>query len=490
MNLVKIVRRFRDENGQALPWMALLFVVSLSLGGISVDVGHAYVAKRQLQSSTDAAALAAAYAMSLSTATSSSVQSEATAYSAASGGVNTNPNFSSVSISTTLQCLTTVANFGVYCSSSTTGDNAVQVVQTATIKTMFIRIVSMFGVTSANTLTIKAEATAAMRGAVNAQYNVAIIVDTTASMGNSDTDASCGNTRIYCALQGVQVLLQSLSPCTASSTSSSCTPFDQVSLFTFPNVAAAVSTDKTSYSTNDTACPTSNPSIPAYSFPTSGATWSAPSSGAATYQITSFLSNYSATNHPNGGLNSGSALSIATGASGVKNCTGLQTPGGDGTFLAGSIYAAQTALVTAQKNNSGSLNAMIILSDGAANTTKFQTGITYNSNGTYPAKVDQCQQSIAAAKAASSAGTTVYTIAYGASTTGGASQCTTDATLTPCSELQQMATTSGDFYSDATASQNKGQCTSSANPNLNLSQIFKQVATQFTVARLIPNGSS
>jgi hypothetical protein len=50
-----------------------------------------------------------------------------------------------------------------------------------------------------------------------------------------------------------------------------------------------------------------------------------------------------------------------------------------------------------------------------------------------------------------------------------------------------MATSAGDFYSDATASQNKGQCTSSSNPNLTLNEIFQSVATSFTVARLVPN---
>jgi len=43
------------------------------------------------------------------------------------------------------------------------------------------------------------------------------------------------------------------------------------------------------------------------------------------------------------------------------------------------------------------------------------------------------------------------------------------------------------FYSDATAFQNKGQCTSSSNPNLNLKGIFGSIAEQLTRARLIPN---
>jgi Flp pilus assembly protein TadG len=475
------------ERGQMMPALTLISAIVLTMGGLSIDLGHAFICKRELQASADAAALAAAYALTATNATVSSVQAEASLYSSATGSKNANPAFNTVSITTTPECLTTVASWGALCTGSTTGDNAVQVLEVGTINTWFIRMASIFGVNSAQTMTIEAESTAAMRGSINAQYNVAIVVDTTASMGNSDTDASCNNKRIYCALQGVQVLLKSLSPCTPASASGTCVPFDQVSLFTFPNVQASDNSKKTSYSTNDTTCPTSNPTIPYYSTPAAGAKWSAPTTGGATYQITSFLSDYSSTNLAGGALNASSALAIAAGASGVKNCSGLQTPGGDGTYLAGSVYAAQSALIAAQNANPGSLNAMIILSDGAANTTKMTSG-AHNGN-TYPSLDYQCTQSINAAKAATAAGTTVYTVAYGASTAKDESQCTTDPSLSPCSELQQMASTSGDFYSDATASQNKGQCTSASNPNLNLSQIFKQISTQFTVTRIIPNNT-
>lgn len=469
------------ESGQSLPLLGLLIALVIGLGGICVDVGHAFVCKRQLQASTDAAALAGAYALTASNATVSSVEGVVSSYSSATGGVNPYPSFNNVSLTTTPLCLSTVANWGILCTSSPAGYNAVQVVQTATINTWFIRILSIFGAKSLQTMTVEAESTAAMRGSTNAQYNVAIVIDTTASMGSQDTDANCGNTRIYCALQGLQILLQDLSPCTPSSTSSTCTPFDRVSLFTFPNIEAKDAG-------NDTSCPTSNPAIPAYSTPTAGATWSAPTGTAATYQVTSYLNDYSKNNQANGGLDTSSGLVIAAGGSGVKNCSGLQTPGGDGTYYAGAIYAAQSSLIAAQQANPGSQNALIILTDGAANTTKM-TGGKHNGN-TYPSLDDQCAQGVTAAQYASAHGTTVYTVAYGASNQGGASQCTTDPTLSPCTALQQMATTAGDFYSDATASQNKGQCTSTANPNLNLKQIFGQVATQFTVARLIPNGTS
>jgi len=145
--------------------------------------------------------------------------------------------------------------------------------------------------------------------------------------------------------------------------------------------------------------------------------------------------------------------------------------------------------VAAKAANPGSLNALIILSDGDANSTKI-TGGTHAGN-VYGSLDDQCQQAITAAKAASAAGTTVYTIAYGA----GSSGCSSDTSgplkgLSPCTALQDMATAASNFYSDATASQNAGQCTSTANPSLSLTNIFKQVATTFTVARLIPNNTT
>jgi hypothetical protein len=467
--------------------MALLLVLFIGMMGLAVDCAHAFIVKRQLQAATDSAALAGAYEMTQSSATSAVVKTFVTNYGSSSSGYNYYAGMSVGAPTVNLKCLSTVATWGVYCTGSPTGNNAIQVMQTATVHTWFMGIFSMFGASS-NDLVVKAISTAAMRGAPNEQYNVAIVIDTTSSMGSNDTDANCNNTRIYCALAGVQVLLKSLSPCTASSTSTSCTPFDSVSLFTFPNVSANVSSDKTSYSTQDTTCPTSNPTIPSYSTPTAGATWAVPTSGTASYQVTDFLANYSSTNKSGAALNTSSALSIASGASTTKNCGGLQTPGGDGTYLAGAIYSAQSALIAAQKKNSGSLNALIVLSDGAANTTKM-TGGKHNGN-TYPSLDYQCQQSITAANYASSHGTTVYTVAYGASTANNETQCTTDPTLSPCSELSQMATTAGDFYSDATASQNKGQCTSTSNPNLTLDQIFQQIHNQMTYARLIPDSTT
>jgi len=505
----RLTRAFADQSGQVLPWMVFLMVLFIGAAGITVDLGHAYVCYRQLQASTDAAALAAGYELGQSGATVASVQAAATSYSSASGGVNASPNLpNDVIVSVNVTCSSSVTNLGVTCGLSPTGDNVVQVTQSATIPTYFMRAFRIFGVKGASTVNLTALSTAAARGATNSQYNVAIIIDTTASMNDEDTDANCNNTEIHCALAGMQVLLDSLSPCTPSSTSGTCAgggPFDTVSLFTFPNVQANEASD-------DTSCPKSGsqtqPKVPNYSTPVIGATWSAPTGSSATYQITSYLDSYSATGKPNGGLDDSSPLGIASGAdtSANSNCTGLQAPGGDGTYYAGVIYAAQSSLIAAQTANPGSQNALIILTDGGANSSKITVtgtvepaGYTYSSKSPalavpYPSANDQCQQAIDAAKFATSQGTTVYAISYGASSaTGKNSACTSDvsggpqAGISSCSTLQQMASTASDFYSDATASEDPGGCTSSSNPNLNLDQIFQSISTSFTVARLVPN---
>ena len=104
-----------------------------------------------------------------------------------------------------------------------------------------------------------------MKGGINAQYNVAIVVDTTASMTSNDTDASCNNTKIKCALSGVRTLLQLLSPCVPSTSGSGCPEFDTVSLFTYPNVEADTAA-------KNSTCP-GTPTVMDYSLPGAGATW-------------------------------------------------------------------------------------------------------------------------------------------------------------------------------------------------------------------------
>jgi hypothetical protein len=225
-----------------------------------------------------------------------------------------------------------------------------------------------------------------------------------------------------------------------------------------------------------------------YSVPTQGATWSAPTGTNATYQISNYLSNWSSTNAVGGSFNTSSALTIATGGA---SCAGVQTPGGDGTWYAGAIIAAQSSLKAQSTANPTSKNIMIILSDGDASASSSKiTGSSGKSGSTYGAATDQCLQGINAAKFAQSQGTTVYTIAYGSPSSG----CSTDSpSISPCAAMQQMssgyvsASNSPDFYSDSSASQSTGQCTSPSNPSLSLNGIFGAISAQLTKARLVPN---
>lgn len=489
-----IARFYSDENGQILPWMVMMSVVVLGAAGITIDLGHAFACYRQLQASTDAAALAGANALSEGNATQASVNSAIDLYAATANGANASGNLPSPTISIAYSCVSDApAMVAASCLASGTGYNVVRVTQTATVPTYFIRVLSLMGINSAKSLTLSSTASATMASGANDQVNVAMVVDATASMNSQDNDASCGHTRVYCALQGVRTMLGLLAPCTAATSSSSatCTPYDQVSLFTFPTIQANTVA-------NDRDCSTStSPSIIPYTTPTPGATWSAPTGTAGTYQITGYLSNWTASNSAGGALSSSSTLVNASGGP-TGSCAGLDSVGGDGTYYAGAIYAAQSSLMAAQAAAPGSKNIMIILSDGdaSASSGKIQTMSGTNlvnvghAGNTYPSLDDQCQQAITAAQYASTQKTTVYTIAYGASSSG----CSTDSpTISPCQAMAQMSTgyvsptDAPNFYSDATASQNKGQCTSSDNPNLTLTGIFGNITAQFTKPRLIPN---
>ena len=224
-----------------------------------------------------------------------------------------------------------------------------------------------------------------------------------------------------------------------------------------------------------------------YTQTSTGHTWN------ATYQITPFLSDFyepSAT----GGLNSNSTLVKAVGHGTTSGCLtytfgiwGTGSGSGFGnTYVASSIYAAQSALVSEQALYGGQ-NAIVLLSDGGMNASYYSkntsaygtsnstnqyadayefpsgpagsevgpTSTSYpvpsyytpatstsstvaystlgvNGKGLYPDWYDQCQQAIQAAQYATNHSTTVFSVAYGAGNSGcynGWSVGATDTTL-------------------------------------------------------------
>lgn len=462
----------RTRSGQAAIFVVLALPLFCGLAGLILDMGMVYAAHLSLSNSTQAAALAGAEAMAQPGATSASVTTAVTSFSAASGGANTSKLLSGAAIASgypTMSCLSTVSSamsVSCYGPSST---NAITVKQTASVPAYFLR---MFG---ASTFNLSAMATAAMRGAYTAPYNVAIVLDTTHSMTDLDADSNCSSTRISCALSGIQVLLNTLSPCKAGL--SSCgtvtngnvpNSIDRVGLFVFPPVTTAtVADDYTCSGTSITTASYANP-LPSTS----------------TYQIVGFSSDYRSSD-------TASSLSTSSGlVAAVKGTSGtpcLQAKGGYGTYYAQAIKSAQAALVSEQASFPGSQNVMIILSDGDASASAAAMPGSSLISGTYTSSIQECHQAVTAAQAAASAGTKVYTVAYGAESSG----CATDLlpAITPCQTMENMASSSAYFYSDYTATGGSGACVSASQPTSGLNQIFKSIAADLTVSRLIPNGT-
>jgi Flp pilus assembly protein TadG len=523
-------RVHKNQRGQVLPMVAVFMVGFFGMCAFSIDVGRVYFSYNELQSTTDAAALAGAQALPASSA----AVAQATSFSSGTADKNAYTNLPNVTVTATAKCLTTLQGQGLPCDGSTTY-NAIQVKQTVAVPMTFARL---FGT---NSVSITSTATAAMRGAATVPYNVALILDTTQSMNDSDTGSNCTSTRIACALTGAETLLGELFPCSLTVGCGTVTggiatnSFDRVSLFTFPNmvttttvttvvtnstggvISSTSTTTSGSTVANDYTCPTSAPSIDPYTFPSTTATslttmpyttvtTSSTGSGSnkrtttvtttdqVTYQITPYLSDYRSSDS-SGTLNTSSFDAIATGAK--SGCKGVQAPGGESTYYAGAIYAAQASLIAEQAANPGSQNVIIMISDGdaSAGQTDMATGTTSTTvataGGTYPSWKNNCAQAVTAATAAKTAGTKIYTIAYGSTSSG----CTADSpAITPCNTMKSIASTplTTYFYSDYQSSGggSDSACIGSADSTTNINQIFTDIGASFTVARLIPDGTT
>ncbi len=487
----QIRKLIKSEQGQSIVMVMISATAILTLAVSSAEVGHVYYAYRQLVASTNEATLAGAQAMSdalINTSSSGAYTAEVTAavkqFSSATGGLNTSNMLSSDQIATqTLFCASTMtkAPFYVECQTppgSTTGYNAITVTQTAKVNLWFGGLIGM------PSMNLSATASAAMKGGSDIPYNLAIIMDTTSSMTSTISgDKDCTTSQIACAVAGLEVMLQTMDPCAQNTTCSGAPYVDDVALFVFPAAAySSTGNYKPEY------CGTGGASVPYNFVNVTGSTnlaMATTGTDAGAYEIIPFSNDYKTNN--TSGLAVASALAEAVGASG-SGCTGLSAPGGQGTYYAQVIYAAQTALKTQQNSNPASKNVMIILSDGDATACNAQTStgndcsnggttsqivadncptLTTSSttttpcpspysgqplNGTsysystgsghskttvnvqpagyqspaYPSALGECGQAVQAAQLASAAGTVVYTVGFGSETSG----CTTDGTYT------------------------------------------------------------
>lgn len=551
----RFVRNFwADRRAVTAITVTLLVPVLVGLAGFTIDVGHLALIQKELQASTDAAALAGGYNIPENSAVST-----ANTYGGASGSKNAlggGVTATMVSGYPVLRCLTTT---GVSCVGTelSGGANAIQVKETATVPMWFAQILGF------PNFTLTATSTASARGGIGQALNVMILLDTTASM-QSGVDNSCGlgssATREQCALAGVRTLLSGLNP-----------SLDYVGLMVFPGLQSSTQ------ASNDYTCGQSVSSSQTQTYGNS-----------PVYQVVGLGNDFksSSTAHS---LNSSSNMVLAV--NGVSGCaSGVSAPGGQGTYYAGAINAAQSALVALSSTQSPpAQNVIIFLSDGGANTTKAQTDfsgyigngvtasttltvtscpngcaasasstkeaplavgqvitgsgiaagttivsqltgttggvgtyqvstsqrvgsssstksmtaatpITINGNS-YNQNANQCQQAIDAARAAATAGTWVYSIAYGSSTaTGGSSDCSTDTSaiisgmsgLSSCTAMQYIANAPGalpdpsKFYSNG----NNGSDCPHSNTIENLVSLFTNLSTNLTEPRLIPNDTT
>jgi hypothetical protein len=428
-------RFWASRRGATAVTVGLMTSVIIGMSGFVIDVGHLIYVQRQLQASADAAALAGAGKINCC-ATTSAV-STANTYSAISGGKNVVSGLTATMLSgyPKLICFTST---GVSCT-GVDNANGIQVKETGSVSMWFSGIL---GFTS---FPINATATASGSGGPVKSADIMLILDTTASMNTADSSCSIsGATRLTCAEAGARTLLTALS-----------IGGDKVGLMVFPGVSSST----VAY---DYDCSGTTPTSVAYN-------------GSPTYQILGLGNDFKTSGSSS--LNTGSNVVRAFGGGGTGCSSSMSAPGGQGTFFGDAITAAQTTL---HAQSDSSQKVIIILSDGDASASSLKMPAGEASN--------QCHEAITAAQAATTAGTLVYTVAYGASTASTGSCATDTPHISACTTMEDMASSSSTFYSDQTGG--TSTCTSSANPTSELVSIFSNIGSSFSAPRLVPDNTN
>jgi hypothetical protein len=234
-----------------------------------------------------------------------------------------------------------------------TTPKAVTVTQTATISTVFLKALGV------ESFSLSSTKTGSKAGGTPMPLNVMFVLDATVP-GKSNPS------RWQCALYSIQSTLKVMP-----------TSMDRAGLMVFPGLA-------TQYSPTSHPCPTYPNSVPYYT-------------STIKYQIGTTLD--ATFNDGAGALVNTSPLVQAVGnGSTLTPC--VTNKGGQGSYLAEVLIKAQAALPVV----AGTQNVIIILSDGDFNASKAQL----NNQTTY--QTGQCDRAIAAAQAATAAGTRVYSV--------------------------------------------------------------------------------
>jgi hypothetical protein len=424
-----------------LVFFAISLVGVLGMAAFVVDVGRFYLAHRQLQASSDAVATSVADQLAdvkLGNTTLAAVEANAAAYGAAPGKKNAGSDMTGVALTFTPKCLTINGTIPAWCSNSM--PNAIVIKQTATVNTVFAKVVGI------NSATITATATASMGGGKPIPAHVMLVLDRTGSM---NAGCSAGGTKIQCAQTGIDSFLQGMDP-----------TVDKVGLVIFSPAQNA-----------SKLCST----------PPNNNSWFDQTSPAPLWIAVGLSNDYKSS--PTSPLNTSSTLYT------TYHCI----KAGGSTAYATAIDQAQSVL--AANHDPKAQDVIVFFTDGEANYGEWPKG----NGSTY--RTQPCHQAISSAAAAKGAGTWVYTIEYDANAAntncegykssgndGNGNNCNVGKGIQfPCDEvptitargtLQQMASDSTKFYQEP-------------NPG-SLTTIFQDIAADIGQASLVDdnyNGS-
>lgn len=413
------LRATKDATGQVLVMTVILLVVLLAFAGFAIDVGHAYLVQRQLQSGVDAAALAGAQDLPSATAAIDTAQRlYGPTPGASRNGVTTVDNATTIA---TVKCVRTVG-----CSSRRGRQNALAVTASSVVPTWFARVLGV------NSFTVHAKATACSPCS-SKKFDVVVVLDRTGSMEGSDLDGPNG------AKAGIRQFLLDMDP-----------DLDHVGLGVFPPAIGtpAASPPNGSSSTPSNTCSTPGPQRYGYDAWWPG--WDGRGgrgSDSAVYTVASLSSDYLRETSPgNWSLNGGSSLVSTVGC----------VRAGGTTSYANALIEAKRELM---RNGRGDAQDVIVFfTDGAANA--MPTNIRLPDSPAPPvgtaeglSQIDlsayrtrPCSAGVTAANWAKGegGGTQIYTIGYDVNGSNGGS-CG-EAGITPISTLKAMASDPADFY--------------------------------------------
>ncbi len=417
--------RPQNERGQVIVLLVLMMVVLLGFAALVVDVGYAYYAHRSLQSSADAAALAGAQELP----NASAAEAKAREYSSSPGNKNEYSNINGVSTTVTTKCVVSLGGCAPM--------NAVVVLEQAPTKTFFAGLLGL------PAFTIKAKATASMRGGTPKPAHVIIIFDRTGSMNQTCT---AGSTKVNCARNGITAFLGSMDPA-----------YDKVGLVAFPPSGS---------NTCATPWTTDGPTTDYDNYPNG-------------YLLVPLSNDYKT---------SASSPLVTTSALVSKvNC--IQA--GGTTMTAAAIDKARQTL--AANHDPEAQDVIIFFTDGEANYGACASPVNgVCSNNSSPYRTNPCRQAATSAQAATAAGVWVYGIAYDAATVqcwgwkatgtdangntcakknGFQFRCAEVPAITAFSTVQQIASDPEKFFNQP-------------NPG-DLTAIFKRIAMDLTEGRLL-----